>query len=71
VRGLAVAGAGVALLARWLLGPQRTPVSVLVGVTAAGVVFAVFLQYQKWRFKMFDAGAPRAREENAAARMRG
>jgi len=49
-----VAGAGIALLARRLLGPDRTLLAVLVGVTGAGALTAAFLTFQKWRFSMFQ-----------------
>ena len=49
-----VAGAGVALLARSLLGPDRTLLAVLIGVAGAGALMAVFLAFQKWRFSMFE-----------------
>jgi len=49
-----VAGAGVALLARWLLGPDRTLLAVLIGVAGAGALTPAFLAFQKWRFTMFE-----------------
>lgn len=49
-----VAGAGVALLARWLLGPQRTLVAVSIGVAAGLALCVAFFAYQKWRFSMSD-----------------
>lgn len=54
-----VAGAGIALLARWLLGPQRTLLAVLLGVASAVVLMAAYLAFQRWRFSMFEpAPAP-------------
>ena len=57
-----VGGAGIALLARWLLGPDRTLFAVLIGVAGAGALTAAFLAFQKWRFSMFEpppGSAPR------------
>jgi len=49
-----VAGAGITLLARWLLGAHDTLLSVLLGVGSVAALMAVFLAYQKWRFSMFE-----------------
>ena len=53
-----VAGAGMALLARRLLGSSHTLVAVLIGVTGALILTAAYLAYQKWRFTMFGAVVP-------------
>jgi hypothetical protein len=52
-----VAGAGITLLARRLLGAP-TPVSLLAGVGTALVLVAVFFAYQKRRFRQFEPGTP-------------
>jgi hypothetical protein len=52
-----VAGAGITLLARHLLGAQ-TPVALLAGVGTALVLVAVFFAYQKRRFRQFEPPAP-------------
>lgn len=56
-----VAGAGVALLARWLLGESHALLAVLLGVVAGLVLTAAFLAFQKWRFGMFET-IPQAAE---------
>ena len=60
-----VAGAGIALLARWILGAQRTFIAVLLGVGAAAALMAAFLAYQKWRFTMFEPVVPASRRTDA------
>jgi hypothetical protein len=60
-----VAGAGVTLLARWLIGPQQTVLTVLAGVFTAGILVGAFLTYQRWRFGMFDAIVPRNHQTKA------
>ena len=52
-----VAGAGITLLVRHLLGAQ-TPVALLAGVGTALVLVAVFFAYQKRRFRQFEPAAP-------------
>jgi hypothetical protein len=49
-----VAGAGVALLARWLLGDGHALLAVLLGVVAGLTLTAAFLAFQRWRFGMFE-----------------
>lgn len=49
-----LAGAGIALLARWLLGDGHTPLAVLLGVIAGLALTTAFLAFQKWRFGMFE-----------------
>jgi hypothetical protein len=53
-----VAGAGIAPLVRWLLGPQRTLLAVLAGVAGAAVLMAAYLAFQKWRFTQFEPILP-------------
>ena len=48
-----VAGAGVTLLANYLLSGGRLLLAVLLGVAAAVVFMAAFLVYQRWRFSVF------------------
>src|SRR2546428_4322622 len=57
-----VAGAGIALLARWLLGAHHTLFAVLFDDAAATALMAAFLAYQKWRFSMFEPVADDARK---------
>jgi hypothetical protein len=52
-----VAGAGMTLLSRHLLGAQ-TPAALLAGVGTALVLVAVFFAYQKWRFRLAEPAAP-------------
>jgi hypothetical protein len=52
-----VAGAGITLLARHLLGIQ-TPVALLAGVGTALVLVALFFAYQKRRFRQFEPATP-------------
>jgi hypothetical protein len=54
-----VAGAGVTLLARALLGPAQTLLAVLLGVAAAAILVAVFFAYQRWRFGLSEPAVPR------------
>lgn len=63
-----VAGAGIALLARWVLGTPRTLFAVLVGVVGAAVLMAAFLAYQRWRFSMFGPVAPPHQRQEADVR---
>ena len=56
-----LAGAGVALLARRLLGAGQTLLAVLLGVVAALILTAAFLAFQKWRFGMFELIQPPGR----------
>jgi len=53
-----VAGAGVALLAGDLLG-GGTAVALSLGVATAVVLMAIFLAYQRWRFRIFELEEPR------------
>lgn len=53
-----VAGAGSALIARRLLGPDHTSVAVVIGVSVATILMSAFLAYQRWRFTMFDPLTP-------------
>jgi hypothetical protein len=47
-----VAGAGTALLLRWLLGRDLTWVAIAAGVTIAVVMVGIFVAYQDWRFRV-------------------
>ncbi|HZS09190.1 MAG TPA: hypothetical protein VFD58_30425 [Blastocatellia bacterium] len=49
-----VAGAGVTLLAGDLLGGDRNSLALLLGVTAAVVLMAAFLAYQRWRYRISE-----------------
>ncbi|PYQ60243.1 MAG: hypothetical protein DMF58_08885 [Acidobacteria bacterium] len=60
-----VAGAGIALLARWILGAQRTMIAVLIGIGVAAALMAAFLAYQRWRFSMFEPVVPASRRGDA------
>jgi hypothetical protein len=53
-----VAGAGIALLARRLLGAERTLLAVLLGVAGALILTDALLAFQKWRFRMFVIEPP-------------
>jgi len=53
-----VAGVGVTLLARWLLGPHRTLVAVFIGVVTTAILVGVFYAYQRWRFSLAQRTAP-------------
>jgi hypothetical protein len=53
-----VAGVGVTLLVRWLLGPHRTLVAVFIGVVTAATLVGVFYAYQIWRFGLAQRTAP-------------
>jgi len=53
-----VAGAGIALLARSLLGAEHTLLAVLLGVASALILTAAFLAFQKWRFRMYEPRLP-------------
>jgi hypothetical protein len=52
-----VAGAGITLLARWLLGAHHTLLAVLLGVATIATLVAAFLAYQRWRFRIFELTA--------------
>jgi hypothetical protein len=54
-----VAGTGVTLLAYSLLGADRIGFAVCLGVAATVVLMAVFLVYQRWRYRSAEAAAPR------------
>jgi hypothetical protein len=54
-----VAGAGVALLAGYLMRGE-TAFDVLLGVAAAAIHMAAFLAYQRWRFHVFELEEPRS-----------
>lgn len=45
-----VAGAGVALLAGTLFGPERTTFAVGLGVATAVAIMVLFFAYQRWRY---------------------
>jgi hypothetical protein len=49
-----VVGAGVTLLASYLLGSAPTALATALGVVAALVVMAGFLAYQRWRFDSYE-----------------
>jgi hypothetical protein len=53
-----VAGAGIALLARGLLGEEHTLLAVWLGVAGMLILTAAFLVFQKWRFGMFETARP-------------
>jgi hypothetical protein len=53
-----VAGTGVTLLANSLLGGDKIGLAVCLGVAATGVLMAVFLAYQGWRYRSAEASAP-------------
>lgn len=63
-----VAGAGIALFARWLLGTHRTLATVLLGAAGTAVLSAGFLAYQKWRFGMFELVVPAGQRQKAGGR---
>jgi hypothetical protein len=49
-----VAGAGVALIATWLLGRDQTVLAVIFGIVGALISMSVFLIYQRRRFDEFE-----------------
>jgi len=53
-----VAGSGVTLLANSLLGGEQISFAVCLGVAATVVLMAVFLAYQRWRYRSAEAAAP-------------
>ncbi len=65
-----VAGTGIALFARWILGVGHTFLAVFFGVVGAAVLMAAFLTYQKWRFGMFEL-VPAGSSEETNAREKG
>jgi hypothetical protein len=52
-----VAGAGITLLSRHLLGFQARA-ALMMGLAAAVGLVAVFFVYQKWRFRLAEPAAP-------------
>jgi hypothetical protein len=62
-----VAGAGLSLLARWLLGPRWTVLAVGIGAVGVVILMAAFLAYQKWRYSMFEPAFPQADSAQGAA----
>ena len=52
-----VAGAGITLLSRHLLGLQRWA-SLTTGLVAAAGLVALFFVYQKWRFRLAESAIP-------------
>src|SRR5205823_14852591 len=63
-----VAGAGVALLANVLFHGHRIALALLLGVIVAVMLMAVFLVYQRWRFRILELPPP---FEHAGPRARG
>jgi hypothetical protein len=61
-----VAGTGVTLLASSLFGGDQTRLAVGLGVAATVVLMAVFLAYQRWRYRGAEAVAPREAEPRPA-----
>jgi hypothetical protein len=53
-----VAGVGVTLVVRWLLGPHRTLLAVFIGVVTGAILVGVFYAYQRWRFGLAQRTAP-------------
>ncbi len=53
-----VAGTGVTLLASGLFGGDQTRLPVGLGVAATVMLMAVFLAYQRWRYRGAEAAAP-------------
>jgi hypothetical protein len=58
-----VAGTGVTLLANSLFGGDQIRLAVGLGVAATVVLMAVFLVYQRWRYRSAEAAAPRVGTE--------
>ena len=54
-----VAGVGVALLVVDNFGPDQTALAMSLGVALAGALIAVFVAYERWRFRVFDRVEPR------------
>ena len=53
-----VAGTGVALLANSLVGHEQIRLTVGLGVMATVFLMAVFMAYQRWRYRSAEAAAP-------------
>ena len=53
-----VAGVGVALLAGARLGAEKAHLAVSIGVASAIGLIAVFVVYERWRFRVFDRIEP-------------
>ena len=53
-----VAGAGITLLARRMLGAEHTLLGVLLGVGGALILSAAYLAFQRLRFRMFESMLP-------------
>jgi hypothetical protein len=53
-----VGGVGVTLLAGELRADEQTVVALLLGVAAAVALMAVFVAYQRWRFRVFELAGP-------------
>jgi hypothetical protein len=53
-----VAGTGVTLLANTVLGGDRIGLAMWPGVAAATVLMAVFIVYQRWRYRSAEAALP-------------
>jgi hypothetical protein len=49
-----VAGAGIALLAAAHLDPSLIGVALLIGIGTSIVLIAVFYQFQRWRFRVYQ-----------------
>ena len=58
-----VAGTGVTLLANSVLGGEQIGLAVGLGVAATVALMAVFLVYQRWRYRSAEAAAPREEAE--------
>ena len=54
----AVAGVGVALFAADRFGADQTTWAMWLGVGLAGALIAVFVIYERWRFRVFDRAEP-------------
>jgi hypothetical protein len=58
-----VAGTGVTLLANSVLGGDQIGLAVVLGIAATVALMAVFLAYQRWRYRSAEAAAPREEAE--------
>ena len=49
-----VAGVGVALLVADLFGADQSALAISLGVALAGALIALFVAYERWRFRVFE-----------------
>jgi hypothetical protein len=63
-----VAGTGVTLLVNSVFGGDKIRLAMGLGVTTTVVLMAIFLAYQRWRYRSAEATAQHVEREDTARR---